>query len=315
MVAYTPGGFSPNPAKKKPKGRLVRILDLFKRKISRKRHNPTPPGVQTSIAGIQRQSQIKWYSRGVITLVFLCAVVGSFCWVGYALLMRSDVFRLTDIQVKGYRVSSLSQILKKGNIEQGVSLFAVDAKAAAREISSLPWIDRVTLTRRWPSAFEIKVREHRPLALVNVENASGSELFYLNNKGALFAPLRLGQDFDYPVITGVKWEAAESAKQLPQGTVAESALVLLKLAAKGNAILPIQSISEVHVDNRQGLVVYLVDQPFPIYFGTEKIYTKYYRLVKILERLYRKKKIEGIASIRMDYMENKVLVARAELDR
>lgn len=314
MVAYTPGGFSPRPTKKN-KGRVVRILDRFKKRLTRKRHHPTPPGVQHSIAGIQRQAQIKWYSRGVVTLVFLGAVVGFLSWGGYALLMRSDVFRLTDIQVKGNRVSSLSQILKKGNIEQGVSLFAVDAKAAVRAISSLPWIERVTLTKRWPSAIEIKVREQRPLALVNIENASGSTLFYLNNKGALFAPLLLGQDFDYPVVTGVTLRAGELAKQLPQGTVAESALVLLKLAAKGNAILPIQSISEVHVDNRQGVVVYLVDQPFPIYFGTEKIYTKYYRLVKILERLYRKKKIEGIASIRMDYMENKVLVARAELDR
>ena len=313
MVAYTPGGFSPQPVKKK--GRLVRILDRFKRKFPRKRHNPSPPGVQKSIVGVQRQAQIKWYSRGVVTLVFLCAIVSFLFWGGYALLMRSDVFRLTDIQVKGNRISSLSQILKEGSIEQGVSLFTVDTKAAAMAISSLPWIDRVTLTKRWPSAIEIKVREHRPLALVNIENTSGSELFYLNNNGVLFAPLLLGQDFDYPIITGVKWGAAESAKQLPQGSVAESALVLLKLAAKGNAILPIQSISEVHVDSQQGLVVYLVDQPFPIYFGTEKIYTKYYRLVKILERLYRKKQIEGIASIRMDYMENKVLVARAELDR
>ncbi|WP_319550518.1 FtsQ-type POTRA domain-containing protein [Desulfogranum marinum] len=314
MVAYTPGGFSPRPPKKK-KGVLVRILDRLKRKITRKKHNPSPPGMQHSIVGAQRQAQIKWYSRGVATLVFLCVIAGFFSWGAYALLMRSDVFRLTDIQVKGQRVSALPQILKKGNIEQGQSLFAVNTKAAERAISSLPWVERVTLTKRWPSAIEIKVREHRPLALVNIENASGSKLFYLNNKGALFAPLLLGQDFDYPVITGIKWGTVKSANQLPQGTLAESALVLLKLAAKGNAILPIQSISEVHVDNRQGLIVYLVDQPFPIYFGTEKIYTRYYRLVKILERLYRKKKIEGIASIRMDYMENKVLVARAELDR
>jgi hypothetical protein len=91
-------------------------------------------------------------------------------------------------------------------------------------------------------------------------------------------------------------------------TLAAKALKFLHLAARGNAILPVQAISEIHVD-ADGLVVYLVDRPFPIYVGTERIQTKYYRLVKILERLYKKKKIAEIKEIRMDYTENKVLVA------
>ena len=46
--------------------------------------------------------------------------------------------------------------------------------------------------------------------------------------------------------------------------------------------------------------------------GRENIRTRYYRLVKILERLYRKKKINGIKEIQMNYMENRALVATVD---
>ena len=96
-----------------------------------------------------------------------------------------------------------------------------------------------------------------------------------------------------------------------KGLVAQ-AFQFLHLAAKGNPIVPLQTISEVNVSPEKGIVVYLVDRPFPIYMGYDKISTRYYQLVKLLERLYRKKKIQEIKEIRMDYQEGRILVAKME---
>ena len=205
--------------------------------------------------------------------------------------------------------------MQAGGLEPGINLFRIDAHNATGGIAALPWIRQAFIKKSWPSTIVITVKEQRPLALVNVENGQTSELFYLNNNGSLFSSVNLGQDFDFPVITGNEVTRLKVDDRLPEGGLAHSALKLLRLAAKGNAILPIQSISEVHLDEDEGLVVYLVDQPFPIYFGTDDLYKKYYRLVKILERMYRKKEMEGITDIRMDYLDNKVLVARTEIDR
>ncbi len=46
--------------------------------------------------------------------------------------------------------------------------------------------------------------------------------------------------------------------------------------------------------------------------GYDTINTRYYQLVKLLERLYRKKKIQEIKEIRMDYQEGRILVAKLE---
>lgn len=89
---------------------------------------------------------------------------------------------------------------------------------------------------------------------------------------------------------------------------------MLLLAAKGNAILPIQSVSEVHIDQQQGLIVYLIDQPFPVYFGKDRLQTKYFRLVKVLEQLYAKKQVDAVKEIRMDYSDDKILVTGAKID-
>jgi cell division protein FtsQ len=50
----------------------------------------------------------------------------------------------------------------------------------------------------------------------------------------------------------------------------------------------------VHVDQQRGLVLYLVDRPFPVYFGTGRLQTKYYRLVRVLEQLYAKKQVDAL---------------------
>lgn len=267
------------------------------------------------MADLQRGLQAKRFTRGLVSMLMLLGIGGLIFRLVLSMLVNSDVFRLTDIKVIGNSKVETSRIVMKGGLEQGKSLLAMDVGHAEREISSLPWIDRVTVVKKWPSAVEVKIREQQPLALVNVDTGNGNELFYLNTKGKLVVPLEAGEDFDFPVITGAEKSSFAESGGIADGDQVEPAFRLLKLAARGNAILPIQAISEVHIDGERGVIVYLVDQPFPIYFGRDKMYTKYYRLVKILERLYRKKRMEGITAIRMDYTESKVLVARADIDR
>ena len=63
------------------------------------------------------------------------------------------------------------------------------------------------------------------------------------------------------------------------------------------------------------MTLYLVDYPFPIYFGKGEVRTKYSRLKRVLEVLYKETEqgmtIADVAYIRMDYLENKVLVAHS----
>ena len=52
--------------------------------------------------------------------------------------------------------------------------------------------------------------------------------------------------------------------------------------------------------------------PFLFIWDMGKIRTRYYQLVRLLEQLYRKEKIEDIREIRMDYQPGRILVAKLE---
>jgi len=266
------------------------------------------------VAGAQRLWKWKRLLKGAVLVGLLVAVVGMGLWGAAQLLFQSTIFRLTDIKVSGTHIATPRQILDLARLQQGGSLLRFDAKAAVARIESHPWVERAEIATNWPSAVEITVSEYQPFALVNLEEAKERRLYYVSHSGRLFAKVDQGQELDFPVITGVRRDKDVDTGRLAKGSLAHAACSLLEMAARGNAILPIQAISEVYVDQKNGLTLYLVDRPFPVYFGMDRFQLKYSRLIKVLEQLYAKKQVDGVKEIRMDYLDDKVLVTGVQID-
>ncbi len=309
MAAYTPK-YSRKPSGRKGIRRFIPRIPLQRIKKSSAVTKP-----QAGLVGGRQEKQARRLSRTGLLAFALCVLVVTGGWFSYRLLVASDIFRLTEVSVIGNRSLRDRQIIEATGLTQGTNLLGFDVATAEATTRELNWIDQVDIRIAWPSRVVITVREHQPLALVTLDGDKGSPLHYIDKNGTVFAPVKPGQDIDFPVITGQLADSGLEGNQITVGTLSARALRFLQLAARGNAILPVQAVSEVHVDPELGLIVYLVDRPFPIYMGENRIRTKYYRLVKILERLYRKKQIEGIKEIRMDYTENKVLVAMLQPGR
>ncbi len=311
MAVYTPRKVSPgSPQKKGGWRRIAEIANiLLKRKTKTVQYR-----AQAVVSGAQRKWKLKRLSKSTLVLILLCCITLTGGWLAYQIFIRSNVFRLTDIRIFGTMVATEKQILEISGLQRGVSLLRFNEKATAAKIDAHPWIEHVEIKKHWPSAIDITVYEHQPLALINFEIDKEKKLRYLSNQGRVFAEVEQGLDLDYPVLTGAHVHQDIEANALVKGSLADQANTFLLLAAKGNAVLPIQAISEVHLDQKEGLVIYLVDRPFPIYFGKERLQTKYYRLVKVLEQLYSRKLVDAVKEIRMDYSDDKVLVIGAEID-
>jgi hypothetical protein len=133
----------------------------------------------------------------------------------------------------------------------------------------------------------------------------------MDMKGVPFVPVKPGQDIDFPVVTGVENMQDPAERKAILGDVAH----FLKLIKTNNPNLPAQSVSEIHLDKAEGMVVYLVENPFPIFFGTGSVGKKYKQLQDVLGVLYKQRKegmlISQVEYIRMDYLTNKVLVAQS----
>lgn len=252
--------------------------------------------------------------KAILFLMLILLVTLAARW-GFRTLERSGVFSVRRVTVQGNRMSSEAQIRTLADIKQGVQLFDVTVEEVAERIRQHPWIDQVEVERVWPDTLTVRVTEHRPLAMINIEGEEQG-LYYLDYQGTVFVPVDPLQDIDYPVVTGISPPDGKNAGAGFQlGGDARTAEIrdFLDVAARGNPILPLQSISEIHLGREKGIIVYLVEHPFPIYIGYGNVEKRYYQLVKLLERFYRRKTIEGIKEIRMDYHDGRILVARSEL--
>lgn len=234
-------------------------------------------------------------------------------WGGWRTLVPSvSFFQLHQLEFSGCSVTTEAALRERGGLAlYRTNLLTLDTAKAEKLLADDPWVKTAKLTRNWPSGLTVAIVEHAPLALTAGEQGGRSGLSYVDASGVVFLPVSPGQDIDYPVITGLERIGEPKQRQEILGDIVQ----FLKQTAKNNPNLPAQSVSEIHVNGKGELVIFLVEYPFPIFFGRGKAETKYNRLVKVLEVLYKKRDdempISRVAYIRMDYLNDKVLVAQS----
>lgn len=289
--------------KKKRFARFKKLLTLKKRAS----HN-----------GYQRAGSSRKFIFKVAGLATLAFSLLLFLLIGGGRLILHNLESLPYCQVSEIVFSGTNTISEEKLREASeiilhqTSLIGLDCSQVEEKLLSLPAVARAVVERNWPSTVEISIVENIPVALLHNKISKGTELQYINRKGLPFMQVRPGSDIDFPVITGLF--------EIDEPTVRERALaevlVFLKKVNDNNPHLPAQSVSEIHLSRDGEMVVYLVEYPFPIFFGSSDTSRKYARLVQVLKALYKKQKGKGAISqieyIQMDYLNNKVLVSQIE---
>ncbi len=224
------------------------------------------------------------------------------------LLSESNYAKVEKVKIEGLHRLNLAEVYQaSGIIRFQTSMLDVEADEVAGNIEKLAWVEDAQVNFDWPSTVEIMVREEVPIAMVHTPEER-TQFHYLNKKGRIFTAVKDNKDIDYPVITGLSELKSDQYEHS-----LEQVLRFLEKIAKNNPVLPIHSISEIHVDRKGQLVVYLVDHTFPIYIGESDIDKAYKYLVRVLEDVYRKRSsgtpISEIGYIQLDYMEDRVLIS------
>ncbi len=251
---------------------------------------------------------LRWIIRAAaLGVMLLCLGFGAKHI--YYKLCRSDFFQITAVRIDGNRMTTKEQIAALSRVDIHSNLLAINVLQVQSLLESHPWIERAEVIRDWPNRLLINLKEKNPVALLNRE----SGLFYLDSRGQIIAAVSPSQELDFPVITGLENFSLNMprAGQIPEPLL--DVYDLLKVANRNNPILPEQNISEIHITENGELIIYLLDRPFPIYFGDDgKISTRYYRLVKVLKDLYKTGEFSAVSYIRLDYQKDTILVGKLD---
>ena len=219
-------------------------------------------------------------------------------WGIYAGLCHSTFFQVENISVEGSQRFSAEEIVSIAGLNNKSNLVAVSGKEIETTLKETGWIRKVEVDKKWPNSITIIIHERKPSAMIHL----AGELSYIDSRGRIFAPVKGGDDLDFPVLLISDAEVIEDKRAM------KGALDLLRYASHGNMDLPKQNISQVVLDEDGRMTLYLADNPFPVILGRDKMWTKYKRLTRVLAWLYKKKKFSTVASIDMEYLEGRVLV-------
>jgi cell division protein FtsQ len=127
------------------------------------------------------------------------AAAGLFCLVGLVRVWSGSLLALRRFEVSGNQRARTEEILATLDHYRTKNLLTLDLSAAAGRLLAHPWIERVTLSKRFPDGLEVRVVERRPVALWR----DGERLTWLGVDGhpiAAYDPR--GAEADAVVLSG-----------------------------------------------------------------------------------------------------------------
>lgn len=131
-------------------------------------------------------------------LLLIAAAMIATMWIVQE--MRSDRrFAITKIETTGLRLSDAAAVRAVCEQWSGANLFELDIESLRAELTSLPWVEAVTIEKRVPDTLVVRVAERVPVGLAMTNEG----LRYVDREGRAFAPIApsVGNP-GLPLVTG-----------------------------------------------------------------------------------------------------------------
>jgi cell division protein FtsQ len=171
-------------------------------------------------------------------------------------VLENQYFSVREIQVRGADKVSGNEIVTIAGLRQGMSIWKVELDHIEKKIAKHPWVRRVLVRREFPSRIIIEVEERTPKAIVAVR-----KLYYIDSDGAVFKEVAPGENVKFPLLTGLRAEDVMAAGPAVRRRIRD-AMRLAELMAQRS-----HSLSEIHFDALDRLVVYTTSYPVALHMG------------------------------------------------
>ena len=281
---------------------------LFPQRKKNHRRLGQPGFVSSAEAERRRTKRVRIFGVGLVMVALAVTVWFAGPRFFWGFLTSLSYVQVSAVRVHGTHVVEVKRIKElAGIVENRSSMLTIDEAGVAGRIRTDPWISDATVSRNWlDMAVDIAITENEPMALVNRRGENGPELWYADVRGDGFLPMKVGQEADYPVISGLDLLPDKKDRDEALATIMgllKKAARVTKDARQKNLYLTTPTISEILVTPEKKLVLFLVDYPFPIFLGKD-IEKQFKYLADALGKLYgdmKNLKIEDIVAIEVGY--------------
>ena len=219
-------------------------------------------------------------------------------WV-YIHLLEDPYFWVKEVEVAGGRKIPKETLLSLTVMEGIPNLFSVRLKEVAKRLESHPWIEQVRVRKIFPNKILIQVEEKKPMAIIQLE-----ELYYIDTKGEIFAPVGDRDEYNYPYLTGLTRQDLEKDPVEAKRQIIKALELLRMMDQEKN--LALEEISEIHMEETFGIHCFTKAEGVEIKMGWEDFEEKLKRVSLIWSDLRRR----GFSATSIDCRDLKKMVVR-----
>jgi cell division protein FtsQ len=126
------------------------------------------PRMRARRIGVRRDAGQRRLRRVTLILLVVALLVGA------AAASRSPLLDVDRVTVEGQAHTTAEEVRREAEVQLGDPLVSIDVDAVRERVERLPWVDRATVTRRWPSTVNVQVTERVAAALVSVTGSHGA---------------------------------------------------------------------------------------------------------------------------------------------
>lgn len=166
-----------------------------------------------------------------------------------------------------------SMVLRSAGIHEASSYMTVDVDQVEKALSTFPQVESAQVTKRFPDALSIVLKERSAVALTLVHQAGKLLPAYIDKEGVVFAVGNNNADQEgktLPLLSGLAFEGKVLGARLPQGLVG-----LLEDLSRIERTSPalLDAISEIRIQARSydgfDCILYPIHHPIPVKMGSQ----------------------------------------------
>jgi cell division protein FtsQ len=225
---------------------------------------------------------------------------------GHDLMTQCAYFRAEAIEVQGMQMLTAAQVRDRAEIHPGDNVLAVNLETARKRLVAHPWVADAEIRRELPRRILIRIYEHRPLAVFEVDNRR----FLVNAEKRIFKDAGPEEGRGLPVVTGLGFTDIPLADETASPAY-RAATALLDRHDRAPSTHP-APIRRIQVDRETGITL-TAGGPVPsIRIGYGNYPIKFQRLQRVLAYLKQQVPAGELASIDLTDINRIVITPRVK---
>ncbi|XYI00492.1 FtsQ-type POTRA domain-containing protein [Sorangium sp. So ce1128] len=266
---------------------------------------PRPPGKGGAPGEARPARPLSRHFRALQLLAGAAVVLvasTAVAWGARRYIVSSPRFAVRTVLVDGVQRRTAEQVASAGGIEVGKNIFTLDLELAGASISTDPWIEKATVTRKLPSTIQVNVVEREAQALV----AIGGDLYLSTRDGELFKELAEDDPVDLPIVTGITGDQVARDRA---GVVIAVRRLLDVVEDMGRAgIARRYPIQELHVERDGSIVITIGKEAIALHLGQPPYRDKVGQAARVLTELAQRKASASVIFLDNDAHPERVVV-------